>query len=130
MVQIYHHSTEFPNQPPNGFTDLCTLLTCPASRSTFNYVPSLLYNLFLTAAFGLCCIAHVGVAVNYHTWGYGTAMVLGCTSRSASDILKKPPVLSIAFYSGSCRLYWPLSGTLQPFQNGLTSLCPKSLEIN
>lgn len=82
MVQIYHNTTEFPNQPPNGFTDLCTLSTCPVSRSIFNYAPSLSYNLILLAAFGFCCVCHVCIAVKYRTWGYGVAMVLGCQSMS------------------------------------------------
>jgi hypothetical protein len=83
MVQIYHNTTEFPNQPPNGFTDLCTLSPCPVSRSIFNYAPSLSYNLILLAAFGFCCVCHVYVAAKYRTWGYGVAMVLGCQSTSA-----------------------------------------------
>ena len=61
----------------NG-TQNCTLPICPVELSVYGYRSSLPLSALLIALYALCAFIQVGLAWKYKTWGYVTAMVLGC----------------------------------------------------
>ena len=71
------NTTQYSNQPPPGKESLCTLSTCPVSRSIFKYQPILSYNSPILALFALITIGHLVLGIRYRTWPFMAAMVIG-----------------------------------------------------
>jgi hypothetical protein len=56
---------------------LCTLQTCDLSLASFRYLPTLPGNAIYSAIFGVLLIGQLWRGIQYKTWGYTTAMILG-----------------------------------------------------
>ncbi|KAF2443078.1 RTA1-domain-containing protein [Karstenula rhodostoma CBS 690.94] len=53
-------------------------LECPVEGTVYGYYPSLGWNVFFAAAFGLAFILQVGLGIRYKTWTYMIGVGLGC----------------------------------------------------
>lgn len=56
----------------------CTLAACPVELSVYGYRPTLVGSVALIVLYSLCLAAQVVLGFRYKTWGFMTAMVLGC----------------------------------------------------
>lgn len=56
----------------------CTISVCPVELSIYGYRASLPLSVALIALYGVCCIVQIGLGWRYKTWGFMTAMLLGC----------------------------------------------------
>lgn len=59
----------------------CTLSVCPVESSVYGYRPTLPGSATLIALYGLCAIIQVILGIRYKTWGFMTAMLLGCVDE-------------------------------------------------
>lgn len=66
-------------------TRSCTEVSalCPVGLTVLGYYPNLGANAFFAAGFGLCLIGLIGVGVWKKTWGYSSALVVGCALEFA-----------------------------------------------
>jgi RTA1 like protein len=76
-------SPQFPNWNPNnwityGPDENCNLNLCPVEASIFKYRPSLAANSVFIALFGVSLLIHLYQGIRWRTWGFMTAMFLGC----------------------------------------------------
>jgi hypothetical protein len=58
--------------------DQCTLQTCPVSQAQLPYAPNLAGNVLFLSIFSLCLVCNLLLGIWYRTWGYVTAMSIGC----------------------------------------------------
>ena len=56
----------------------CTLAVCPVEVSVYGYRPSLAASSTLIALYAICLAIQAFLGWRYKTWGYMTAMILGC----------------------------------------------------
>ena len=71
---------------PNGMvytwsgsgTQNCTIAHCPVQLSVYGYRASLPLSALLIALYAIVAILQVGLAWKYRTWGFMSAMILGC----------------------------------------------------
>ncbi|KAF2262754.1 RTA1-domain-containing protein [Lojkania enalia] len=54
---------------------------CPVEGTVYGYYPSLGWNAFFAAVFGLCCLLQVGLGIRYKTWSFMIAVGLGCAGE-------------------------------------------------
>ena len=59
----------------------CTLPICPIELSTYGYRASLPFSALAMAVFALCAATQVFLGLRYKTWGFMTAMLLGCATE-------------------------------------------------
>lgn len=59
----------------------CTIAACPIELSVYGYRPTLVGSVALIVLYGLCLAVQVVLGIRYKTWGYMTAMVLGCVDE-------------------------------------------------
>jgi hypothetical protein len=59
----------------------CTVDACPIEWSVYGYRPSLADSAAMIALYTICMIAQVIFGWRYKTWGYMSAMLLGCISE-------------------------------------------------
>lgn len=69
---IYYAGGDFSN---------CTVAVCPVEASVYGYRPSLAASGTLIALYGICLIVQAVLGFRYKTWGFTTAMLLGCLSE-------------------------------------------------
>ena len=60
----------------------CTVSVCPVELSVYGYRPTLAGSSALIALYGLCAIAQIVLGFRYKTWGFMTAMLLGCIDEA------------------------------------------------
>ena len=95
-------------QTPNGTIYLsngdgdanCTVFVCPVELSVYGYRPSLPFSSVLIALYGPIIGVHFVLGWRYRSWGYLSAVVLGCVDE-------------IIGYSGRILLYnnpWDSAG--------------------
>ncbi|KAI2618739.1 RTA1-domain-containing protein [Hypoxylon sp. NC1633] len=81
---------------------------CPVSATVLGYYPNLGVNAFLAAAFGLCVIGLFVTGIWKRTWGYSTALTLGCILEFAGYVgrvqLHQNPWNSGAFQTQICAI--------------------------
>ncbi|KIW18800.1 hypothetical protein PV08_03089 [Exophiala spinifera] len=56
----------------------CTISVCPVELSIYGYRPSLPLSISLIALYGVCGFVQIALGWRYKTWGYMSAMLLGC----------------------------------------------------
>lgn len=56
----------------------CTVSVCPIEASVYGYRPSLAASGTLIALYAICMAVQVVLGWRYKTWGFMTAMLLGC----------------------------------------------------
>ena len=56
----------------------CTIAVCPIDLSVYGYRPSPSLSSILIGLYSLCMVAQICLAWKYKTWGFLSAMVLGC----------------------------------------------------
>lgn len=56
----------------------CTLSVCPVEASVYGYRASLPFSSLLIALYAICLVVQVVLGWHYKTWGYLSAMALGC----------------------------------------------------
>lgn len=59
---------------------------CPVEGTVYGYYPSLGWNAFFAAAFGLAFILQLGLGVRYKTWTYMIGVGLGCLGEAIGYI--------------------------------------------
>ena len=69
------------SQANNTDTDLCTLDTCPISKSVFEYRPSLGANAAFLALFALTGLAHVAQGIITKKRAFWISVALGCLTE-------------------------------------------------
>jgi hypothetical protein len=55
---------------------------CPVEGTVYGYYPSLGWNAFFAAAFGLAFILQIGLGIRYKTWTYMIGVGLGCLGET------------------------------------------------
>lgn len=68
--------------------DSCTAVSpeCPVEGTLYGYTPSLEWNAFFAAFFGLCCIIQIGQGIRWKTWTYMIGVGLGCLAECVGYI--------------------------------------------
>jgi hypothetical protein len=61
-----------------GNDNNCTVSICPVDLSVYGYRPSLGASGALIGLFAVCAAIQIAQGWRYKTWGFMTAMVLGC----------------------------------------------------
>jgi len=56
----------------------CTVAVCPLELSIYGYRPALGFSSAWIAFYAICLIGNIVQGFRYRTWGYATAMILGC----------------------------------------------------
>jgi hypothetical protein len=56
-------------------------LECPVEGTLYGYYPSLGWNVFFAAFFGLCAIIQIAQGIRYKTWTYMIGVGLGCIAE-------------------------------------------------
>ncbi|KAK5452019.1 hypothetical protein LTS15_007742 [Exophiala xenobiotica] len=64
-----------------GQDNNCTISVCPVELSVYGYRPSLGLSSALIALYAICCISQVTFGWRYKTWGFMSAMLLGCVDE-------------------------------------------------
>jgi hypothetical protein len=66
----------------------CTAVSieCPIEGTIYGYYPSLGWNAFFAAFFGICCISQILLGYRYKTWTYMIAVGLGCAAECAGYV--------------------------------------------
>lgn len=59
----------------------CTVSACPIELSVYGYRPSLAASCSLIGLYTVCMVIQVILGWRYSTWGYMTAMLLGCVDE-------------------------------------------------
>ncbi|PVI06280.1 sphingoid long-chain base transporter RSB1 [Periconia macrospinosa] len=59
---------------------------CPVEGTIYGYTPSLEWNAFFAAFFGLCFVIQLGLGIRYKTWTYMIGVGLGCAAECAGYI--------------------------------------------
>jgi hypothetical protein len=56
----------------------CTLAACPVEITVYGYRPNFASSIAVIVLYAICILAQVGLGIRYRSWGFMTAMVLGC----------------------------------------------------
>lgn len=75
-----------PPRPDVPASCTAVSLECPVEGTLYGYYPSLGWNAFFAAFFGLCFIAQVGLGIRYKTWTYMIGVGLGCLAECVGYI--------------------------------------------
>ena len=76
-----YHSPNGTTYIAGGKTANCTLAVCPVDVSVYGYRPSVAASGVLIALYGLCILLQGLLGWRYKTWGFMTAMILGCVDE-------------------------------------------------
>lgn len=74
--------------PKYDAPDNCTAISleCPVEGTTYGYYPSLGWNAFFVAWFGLAAIINLLLGIRYKTWTYMIAIFLGAAGECAGYV--------------------------------------------
>ncbi|KAF1965423.1 RTA1 domain-containing protein, partial [Bimuria novae-zelandiae CBS 107.79] len=75
-----------PKVQPAEWCTSVLLPECPVEGTVYGYYPSIGWNAFFAAAFGLAFILQVGLGIRYKTWTYMIGVGLGCLGETIGYI--------------------------------------------
>lgn len=77
---VYPDGTLYSSGATNNAN--CTVSVCPVELSVYGYRPTLAGSAALIALYGLCAFVQIVLGWRYKTWGFMTAMLLGCIDEA------------------------------------------------
>lgn len=78
---LYPDGTAYTPTPSGTADANCTISVCPVILSVYGYRPTLPGSIVLIALYGLCALIQVVMGWRYKTWGFMSAMLLGCADE-------------------------------------------------